>query len=565
MPISLIIFLVSLVVYIILAFLVSRIAKRFNHPSPWMAYVPVLNGVLLLDLAKMSRKWAWIFLTALIGRILPLLAMMFYWRSPMIWNFLLFTTFVIDPATIILVILAFVKVSKRCKESGWFAILTLPLWVNFWALWSLGKKQEELSTEGQQIMDAISTMKQQGKSDAEISALMRQAQIPEEQIQYCLNKKSYTPLKIWKIVLIFFLGCGLTVATYIGTTIFFAHKSGYFTAARSAQIDSLIRNTQQIIYSSQILVIPSDYRFGATSTQEVAQTVLHELDSQGYGLSGQTIFYAFNAPLSGTENADNFVVFSCAKTEDGTTLIAGSGLDASMGTFDSGREEKDQKILSEACQNPEFPLIPKWTVVELSGEANKEFVPPREREVLERKKKASSTDYTNLIEISLSVEKDVYKTGEPVNGSWSVVNNSEKEFLAFLNYGDSDWTDRILVRANETSEENFGSFRITPNKFERTFDGFEMPGEYNYSFYVYDCDEMYDPTECQGAFLSQLRKREAPVVKKQNKVITVESNLPTHTPPTETLNIKEPSSNKTSDQQNPTTRPKPRIPQPSLN
>jgi hypothetical protein len=54
---------IGLAVYVYTSLAYMEIAKKLNHPNPWFAWVPILNFVLILQLADMSP---WLILLALI-------------------------------------------------------------------------------------------------------------------------------------------------------------------------------------------------------------------------------------------------------------------------------------------------------------------------------------------------------------------------------------------------------------------------------------------------------------------------------------------------------------------
>lgn len=62
MAIGLIIFfvIIALAVYVYFALALQTIARKLKHKNPWLAWIPIVNGALVLQLG--GFHWAWIFL-----------------------------------------------------------------------------------------------------------------------------------------------------------------------------------------------------------------------------------------------------------------------------------------------------------------------------------------------------------------------------------------------------------------------------------------------------------------------------------------------------------------------
>jgi len=65
--IFLFVMIVVLVVYVIVALSLMRIAKRTNTPNAWFAWIPILNLILMLQIAKRPMWWLVFFLVPFIN------------------------------------------------------------------------------------------------------------------------------------------------------------------------------------------------------------------------------------------------------------------------------------------------------------------------------------------------------------------------------------------------------------------------------------------------------------------------------------------------------------------
>jgi len=64
---------VGLAIYVFTAWCTMKIADKTGTENGWWAFIPILNLLLLLDIAEKPRLWA----LALIGAIIPLLNIIF--------------------------------------------------------------------------------------------------------------------------------------------------------------------------------------------------------------------------------------------------------------------------------------------------------------------------------------------------------------------------------------------------------------------------------------------------------------------------------------------------------
>jgi len=105
---------VWLACYIVMAIGIMKLAKKFNTPNPWMAWIPVLNIWLMIQIAGL--EWWWILIVfagiiPVIGWIAALLAGLYIW----------------------------LKIVEKAGKPQWFVILMLIPLVNIWAIFELSK------------------------------------------------------------------------------------------------------------------------------------------------------------------------------------------------------------------------------------------------------------------------------------------------------------------------------------------------------------------------------------------------------------------------------------------
>ena len=109
--------LVGAVVYVWLALCLQFIAKKTNTPNGWMAWVPIANMILMLQIAKMPLWY------------------IILWFIPIV--------------NIVIIIMVWVKIFEACGKPGWWVILMfLPL-VNFIILGVVAFSKSSVATSAQ--------------------------------------------------------------------------------------------------------------------------------------------------------------------------------------------------------------------------------------------------------------------------------------------------------------------------------------------------------------------------------------------------------------------------------
>jgi len=68
--------LIGLAVYVYIALAVQTIAQKTNTENPWMAWIPIVNIVLLLNIAKKPVWWIILFLIPLVNIVIAILVWM---------------------------------------------------------------------------------------------------------------------------------------------------------------------------------------------------------------------------------------------------------------------------------------------------------------------------------------------------------------------------------------------------------------------------------------------------------------------------------------------------------
>jgi hypothetical protein len=107
-------FVLGLAVYIFAAYCLSVIAKKTNTPRPWLAWIPIANFVLMLQIAKLSLWW-------IVGILVPyvnILVLAYVW-----W-----------------------KVAEVRRRPGWWGILMLITPVNLILMWFLAFREAPASS-----------------------------------------------------------------------------------------------------------------------------------------------------------------------------------------------------------------------------------------------------------------------------------------------------------------------------------------------------------------------------------------------------------------------------------
>ncbi|MFA5165787.1 MAG: DUF5684 domain-containing protein [Candidatus Paceibacterota bacterium] len=109
------VFIAAIAYYIVAAIGIMKLAKKFNIPNPWMAWIPILNIWLLLQIAGLQWWWLLIILfgglVPVVGTIISLLTSVYIWML----------------------------IAKKAGKDQWFALLMLIPIVNLWAIFELAK------------------------------------------------------------------------------------------------------------------------------------------------------------------------------------------------------------------------------------------------------------------------------------------------------------------------------------------------------------------------------------------------------------------------------------------
>lgn len=115
---------VALVIYVLFALGLSRILKKYNHPQPWAAWVPVYNVWVLLELGRQPGWYALLAIAGAIPVIGPLAAVL----------------------VVVVEIFAFININKAFGKSlGGYTVLAALL-TPVWALMlGFGKDQPVLA------------------------------------------------------------------------------------------------------------------------------------------------------------------------------------------------------------------------------------------------------------------------------------------------------------------------------------------------------------------------------------------------------------------------------------
>jgi len=72
----LVFFLIFAAIYVYFALAFSTIAKKTNTPNPWWAWVPVLNILLMLNIAKKPMWWIVLFFIPIVSIVIAIIVMM---------------------------------------------------------------------------------------------------------------------------------------------------------------------------------------------------------------------------------------------------------------------------------------------------------------------------------------------------------------------------------------------------------------------------------------------------------------------------------------------------------
>jgi hypothetical protein len=92
-----VIFIIALTFYIYLAVCLMKIAKKTNTPNAWFAWIPILNVILMLQIAKKPMWWLFPFFIPFVNIIFSILVWMEIARAvgkPEWWGILMIIPFV---------------------------------------------------------------------------------------------------------------------------------------------------------------------------------------------------------------------------------------------------------------------------------------------------------------------------------------------------------------------------------------------------------------------------------------------------------------------------------------
>jgi len=85
--------------YVYLALVLSTIAKKLDHPNPWLAWIPFANIALVLQMGNFHWAWIFLILVPFVGAIvIGILATIAAWR-----------------------------IFEKRKYPGWLALIGLPV------------------------------------------------------------------------------------------------------------------------------------------------------------------------------------------------------------------------------------------------------------------------------------------------------------------------------------------------------------------------------------------------------------------------------------------------------
>jgi len=84
-------------IYVYMALAFSTIAKKTNTPNPWWAWVPILNIILLINIAKKPVWWVVLFFVPIVSIVIAIIVMMGVAEArnkPNWWGILMIVPFV---------------------------------------------------------------------------------------------------------------------------------------------------------------------------------------------------------------------------------------------------------------------------------------------------------------------------------------------------------------------------------------------------------------------------------------------------------------------------------------
>ena len=69
-------FVIFAAIYVYFALAFSTIAKKTNTPNPWWAWVPILNVLLMINIAKKPMWWIILFFVPIVSIVVAIIVMM---------------------------------------------------------------------------------------------------------------------------------------------------------------------------------------------------------------------------------------------------------------------------------------------------------------------------------------------------------------------------------------------------------------------------------------------------------------------------------------------------------
>ncbi|MBN2025722.1 MAG: hypothetical protein JW854_03005 [Actinobacteria bacterium] len=103
--------LAAVVFYVLSAWLLYRIGKRFNYENSWYAWVPILNMWMMTELAGRDMTF---FLILLLGT---------------------FFCFIVG---IVMMVILWMDIAEKCGKERWYGVLVIIPIVNWFIMYSLG-------------------------------------------------------------------------------------------------------------------------------------------------------------------------------------------------------------------------------------------------------------------------------------------------------------------------------------------------------------------------------------------------------------------------------------------
>jgi len=98
---------IGLAVYIYYAICLMKIAKKTNTANGWFAWIPILNVVLMIKIAKKPMWWIALFIGLFILCVIPILG------------------FLAAIASMVLMIILWMKIAEAVGKPGWWGILMI--------------------------------------------------------------------------------------------------------------------------------------------------------------------------------------------------------------------------------------------------------------------------------------------------------------------------------------------------------------------------------------------------------------------------------------------------------